>query len=252
MLVLEYADGSLRDYLKNHYSNLKSEEKLNILSCIIKGLEKIHKLNYIHRDLHSGNILNFNEVQKITDLGLAQSTYNNSNPSSNICGVLPYIAPEILNGKPYTTASDVYSFGILMTEISTGKPPYGSVSHDTDLALAICNGLRPRVAKGTPKCYIDVVNQCLDANLDNRPSASKLNDIINEWQDQNTKFYQEFINADKISSQKSSDATLHPQSIYISRFLNVSNFSKPRNSLGVQVEGPEGICNLNHKYVYIN
>ena len=65
-----------------------------------------------------------------------------------------------------------------MVEISTGKPPYGSVPHDGKLALAICNGLRPRVAKGTPQCYIDLVNQCLDANPEKRPAAGKLWEII--------------------------------------------------------------------------
>ena len=96
----------------------------------------------------------------------------------------PYIAPEVLDKKPYTFASDIYSFGIIMVEVSTGKPPYGNVPHDEKLALAICNGLRPRVAKGTPKCYIDLVNQCLDANPENRPSAKELSDIIISWYDQ--------------------------------------------------------------------
>ncbi len=46
----------------------------------------------------------------------------------------------MLDGKPYTFASDVYSFRIIMVEMSTGKPPYESVPHDERLALAICNG----------------------------------------------------------------------------------------------------------------
>ena len=78
-------------------------------------------------------------------------------------------------------ASDVYSFDIIMVEVSTGKTPHGDVPHDEKLALAICNGLRPRVAKGTPKCYIDLVNQCLDANPENRPSAEGLRRIIRNW-----------------------------------------------------------------------
>jgi len=68
-----------------------------------------------------------------------------------------------------------------MAEVSTRKPPYGSVPHDEKLALAICNGLRPRVAKGTPKCYIDLVNQCLDANPENRPSCDEIFKIILNW-----------------------------------------------------------------------
>src|SRR6266498_2994797 len=155
MMVLEHAsDGSLRDYLKKKFSKLKWEDKLEILLNIIHNLEFIHDKNYIHKDLHSGNILQFyyngRIDTKITDLGLAQLVDNSNSPDSiSVCGVLPYIAPEILNGKPYTKASDIYSFGIIMIEVSTGKPPYGSVSHDGKLALAICNGLRPTVTKET-------------------------------------------------------------------------------------------------------
>ena len=53
-----------------------------------------------------------NYKTKITDLGLAQSLLRNNPHSSEIFGVLPYIAPEVLNGEPYTLASDIYSFGI--------------------------------------------------------------------------------------------------------------------------------------------
>lgn len=58
---------------------------------------------------------------KITDFGLSQFINNPStlNPT-NVCGVLPYIAPEIISGKPYTKAND-----IIMVEITTEKPPYG-------------------------------------------------------------------------------------------------------------------------------
>ena len=88
-------------------------------------------------------VLKFNNEYgntKITDLGLAQSINNSkTSNSSNVCGVLPYIAPEVLDGKPYTFASDVYSFGIIMVEVSTGKPSYGSVPHDEKLALQFFN-----------------------------------------------------------------------------------------------------------------
>src|ERR1051325_5886535 len=126
MMVLEYAEnGNLREYLKKNFLKLKWEDKLEILRSIIDNLEFIHNRNYIHKDLHSGNILQFHYYEwcdtKITDLGLAQSINNSkSTNTSSVCGVLPYIAPEVLDGKPYTFASDIYSFGIIMVEISTG------------------------------------------------------------------------------------------------------------------------------------
>ena len=172
MMVFEYAKyGNLRDYLKTNFSGLKWSYKLDFLEHIANNLSTIHDQQFVHENLHGGNILKFNhDYAKITDFGLAQLYNSESSNSSNIRGVLPYIAPEVLVGKPFTFASDIYSLGIIMVEMSTGKPTYRSVPHDEKLALAICNGLRPRVAKGTPQFYIDLANRCLDTNPEKRPS----------------------------------------------------------------------------------
>ena len=213
--------------------------KLFILFEIASNLQSIHHSEFIHKDLHSRNIL-CDDISRsyISDFGLSQSI--NINSSLSVCGVLSYIAPKVLNKKPYTFASNVYSFGIIMVEMSTGKPPYGNVPHDEKLALAICNGLRPRVAKGTPKCYIDLVNQCLDANPENRPSAETLYDVISNWQYQlkKSEVGKEFLNANKVRPRESSfEITLYPQATYTSRFLNYTNLSK---STRIQIEDSEG------------
>jgi serine/threonine protein kinase len=257
-MILEYAhDGNLRDYLRNNFVNLRWKDKLNILKSIANNLFNIHKLNYIHRDLHSGNILQFyigGFGTKITDLGLSQSITNSkSSYYSKVFGVLPYIAPEILDGRPYTTGSDIYSFGIIMTEVSTGKPPYGNISHDEELALAICNGSRPSVAKGTPKCYIDLVNQCLDANPEKRPSSKVLLETIRDWQFPSDNYsrlkksfkepevYKEFIDADNIIFKKSiPEITIHSEANYTGRPMCFYNLPEPKNSTKVQIEDPEG------------
>ena len=123
-----------------------------------------------------------------------------------------------------------------MVEVSTGKPPYGSVPHDENLALAICNGLRPRVAKGTPQCYIDLVNQWLDADPEKRPSANNLWEIIFSWQ----RGDKEFIEADKIILQESfRETATNPGAIYTSRFMSFTNLSRPINSTRVQAEDPD-------------
>ena len=254
MMVLEYADNdNLRKYLKNEFLNLTWKEKLKFLYNIVHNLYNIHSKEYVHKDLHSGNILQFDKSKlcftKITDLGLAQLINNSkSSNSSSVCGVLPYIAPEVLDGKPYTYASDIYSFGIIMIEVSTGKPPYGSVPHDEKLALAICNGLRPSVAKGTPQCYIDMVNQCLDANPEKRPSARELWNIFGSWIHDE----KEFNDTDKtISQESSSETATNSEAIYTSRFMSFTNLSKPINSTGVQIEDPEGNFNCIH-FIFIH
>ncbi|CAB4381977.1 unnamed protein product [Rhizophagus irregularis] len=230
----------------------------------------IHGSGCIHKDLHSGNILigfndptfNFGESlnsklsslglnlnddefpdTKITDFGLSQFINNSkTSDSTNVCGILPYVAPEILEGEPYTEASDIYSLGIIMTELTTGKPPYGTVPHNDDLTLAICNGLRPRVAKGTPKRYIDLVNQCLDADPQERPSSIELYRIFENWKlkledKKPSKIFDEFSEADKIILESPAEITLHDGAIYISRNMRFpNNLPKSVNSQRVQFE----------------
>src|SRR6266498_882937 len=110
--------GKLRQYLQNmdnfDYSDLPY--KLGRLSSIAHGLNKIHKQGLIHRDFHAGNILGQDPYRCcITDLGLCRPV--NEEDNGEIYGVLPYVAPEVLRGQPYTQDSDIYSFGIVSYEV---------------------------------------------------------------------------------------------------------------------------------------
>ncbi|CAI2202059.1 15235_t:CDS:1, partial [Funneliformis geosporum] len=95
---------------------------------------------YCHKDFHSGNILQSEHVSYVSDFGLSGPA-DKQNSNDKIYGVLPYIAPEVLNGELYTLSSDIYSFGVIMAEYSTGNPPFYDKNHDVSLALDICNGL---------------------------------------------------------------------------------------------------------------
>ncbi|RIB19010.1 hypothetical protein C2G38_2141836 [Gigaspora rosea] len=68
-----------------------------------------------------------------------------------------------------------------MTEISTGRPPHYDIEYDETLAIQIFNGLRPEISKGTPECYIQLANQCMDDDPSNRPSASFINNELTRW-----------------------------------------------------------------------
>ncbi|CAI2193825.1 1449_t:CDS:2, partial [Funneliformis geosporum] len=114
-------------------------------------LTNLQKLGYCHKDFHSGNILQGEQVSYVSDFGLTGPA-DKQNSNNKIYGVLPYIAPEVLNGELYTLASDIYSLGVIMAELSTGILPFYR-KHDMSLALDICNGLRPDFGKGTPEFY---------------------------------------------------------------------------------------------------
>ncbi|CAG8775024.1 15055_t:CDS:1, partial [Racocetra fulgida] len=59
----------------------------------------------------------------------------------HIYGVLPYLAPEVLKGEQFTQVADIYSFGIIMIEILTGRRPFDGYKFDAELAAMICHGL---------------------------------------------------------------------------------------------------------------
>ncbi|RIA81929.1 kinase-like domain-containing protein [Glomus cerebriforme] len=183
-MVLDYAkNGSLRNHLDKSYNELSWHIKIFYLRDIAYGVNEIHKIGLIHRDLHIGNILHNNISTYITDMGLCKPADYNAleNTKKNVYGVLPYIAPEILRGQNYTKAADIYSFGIIMYETISGLPPYHDVSHDENLALKICQGLRPRFNIKVPQLIVHLTKRCLDTDPLNRPLASEVKDILYQW-----------------------------------------------------------------------
>ncbi|CAI2192021.1 6108_t:CDS:1, partial [Funneliformis geosporum] len=113
----------------------------------------------------------------ISDFGLTGPA-DKQKSDARIYGVLPYIAPEVLNGEPYTFASDIYSFGVIMAEYSSGNPPFYDRNHDYKLSLDVCNGLRPEFGKGTPEFYKKLAYRCMNANPNQRPTSEKLRDVL--------------------------------------------------------------------------
>ncbi|GES73921.1 kinase-like domain-containing protein [Rhizophagus clarus] len=212
VIILQYAgEGNLYNY-KDISKNWYWAERLYILRIIIKGLEKIHKTQMVHRDFHIGNILMLSEyalttlhsVNKvcISDMGLCGEIGNMD--ETKIYGVMPYMAPEVLR--------------------ATGRQPFDDRAHDEILALNICNGTRPEIDdQGVPEFYIDVMKKCWDSNPENRPTASEIEKSINvynpesgkEIMKQNNKA-DEYRKANLLSIRNAT----HPQAYYTSRLLN--------------------------------
>ncbi|RHZ46348.1 hypothetical protein Glove_624g37 [Diversispora epigaea] len=184
-LVLRYMkNGNLRNFLQQNKTLLWTE-RLWLLYSFISGLDVIHGKGYIHRDLHPGNLM-ITEAHddlkfiRLGDLGICR--HANQIPSSGRYGVLPYIAPEVINKNPYTQASDIYSVGIIMWVISTGKVPFSDRAYDLELALEILEGLRPNIKKSTPQCYVKLMKNCWHKDPSKRPSTRTIIfSILKEW-----------------------------------------------------------------------
>src|SRR5207302_700057 len=96
----------------------------------------------------------------ITDLGLSRPV--NETDDGKVYGVMPYVAPEVLQRGEYTQKSDIYSFGIIATEILIGIPSYYNIPHDQFLAIKICQGLRPEFLNKfkIPPLLTDLIKRC--------------------------------------------------------------------------------------------
>ncbi|KLL04733.1 MAG: hypothetical protein MRERV_13c031 [Mycoplasmataceae bacterium RV_VA103A] len=177
--VADYKEeGNLREYLKKQKSDFK--DKLEQIKEVVQGLDAIHNENLIHRDFHSGNLLIEDQCIFISDLGLSQPA-NYQKEEGKIFGVMPYVAPEVLQGHPYTKASDIYSFGIIAYELFANAHPYPAMD-DQDLAIKVYQGYRPDIDKvPIPQLLKDLIKRCWDANPDQRPSANELEKNLDNW-----------------------------------------------------------------------
>ncbi|EXX79515.1 Bck1p [Rhizophagus irregularis DAOM 197198w] len=190
-IIMPYYDsGDLIYYITNNFYNASWYEKLKNLRKIIIGLANMHSVNIMHRDLHSGNIL-FNEVDAvISDLGISKAAVESSDDGNEIYGNIPYIAPEIFDRQKYTKASDVYSFGMIMWELMTGRRPFWDQNHDIYLIIEICDGLRPPIVTNAPEGYTGLMKECWNPDPKRRPNATSICNKIDkmymkEWNNRN-------------------------------------------------------------------
>ncbi|GBB96108.1 hypothetical protein RclHR1_26860001 [Rhizophagus clarus] len=240
MVVMDYANmGNLRGNLTK-IIKINWYQRLFMIYKIISGLKNIHKNNLIHCDLHDGNILNHEDAEDakyeedknkvfISDLGLCRPI-KSFLKKDDIYGVIPFMAPEVIRGKPYTSASDIYSFSMIMWEFTSGVPLFNDRAHDLQLSIGICKGERPEIIESTPQCYMDLMKKCWNEDPLKRPSAEEVIDIIADWIFQPIDYeiseelennIMEFINAPIGNNKLITES--HPQACYTSRLLDFTS-----------------------------
>ncbi|CAJ1963247.1 unnamed protein product [Cylindrotheca closterium] len=187
MLVMEFMEhGSLYEVLQNPTIALESDLTLHIIQDIAQGTRFLHSSNppVIHGDLKSGNILIDSKFRaKLADFGMAKRCRSMSS------GTPPWMAPEVLSGKSSnTTKSDMYSIGVIINEVVSGKEPYHAT---TDPLHVIVNGVtdpkvnrRPEIPSFCPVKVKKLIMFLWHADPKLRPTVTELNNRLNDLGDQ--------------------------------------------------------------------
>lgn len=133
-IVMELVDGiTLKKYIEEK-NRLTVKEAVSISIQVAMGLEAAHNHNIIHRDIKPQNIIISKEGKvKVTDFGIAKAATSNT-ITSNVMGSVHYTSPEQARGGYSDAKSDIYSLGITMFEMLTGRVPFNG---DTTVAIAI-------------------------------------------------------------------------------------------------------------------
>jgi len=163
-IVMEYVKGmTLKQYIQTHHY-IPVEKTLHIMQEVISAIDHAHQHGIIHRDIKPQNILiDENEHVKITDFGIATALSATTITQTNsVLGSVHYLSPEQARGGMANKKSDVYSLGIVMFELLTGRLPFSGESA-VSIALKHLQTTTPSVKRWNPSVPQSVENIVLKA-----------------------------------------------------------------------------------------
>lgn len=195
-IVMEYVHGCNLNTLLRAASPLPPPIALHIASEVLYGLEALHALHeqddrsgvsgpVIHRDLSPKNILlsTAGEV-KLADFGLAQIVGQNATLASGLRGTVAYMSPEHANGEPLDPRSDLFTVGLVLWEMLTGRSAYQRSSEMETLRLAQTGAAANLVLDGIPAELHPTLRRALACDRDERfPDASSLRQTLGDHLD---------------------------------------------------------------------
>jgi serine/threonine protein kinase len=182
-LTMEFVEGETLGVRLRREGALPVAEATSLARALLRGLAAAHAAGVLHRDFKSDNVLLRREGEHveplILDFGLARALDSGTGQSSasgrSIVGTFAYMSPEQLRGEPYTTASDVYSFGLVWFEMLTGELPFKARSSPAGTTLErLTKPVPPPSAQNplVPSELDSLVSACLHRSAADRPQTA--------------------------------------------------------------------------------
>jgi eukaryotic-like serine/threonine-protein kinase len=173
-LVMELVPGEPLSKILVRNKVLSTEATLDLVSQAARALQVAHGAGIIHRDIKPGNLMVTGDgTVKITDFGIARDgKVSELTQAGMVMGTAHYVSPEQASGKDITTATDLYSLGVVAYECLAGRPPF-----DADSAVAIAlkhvRETPPELPPGVPAPVRELVGQLLSKDPASRPGGAQ-------------------------------------------------------------------------------
>ncbi|PSC75761.1 Tyrosine-kinase isoform SRK1 [Micractinium conductrix] len=173
-IVFEFmSNGSVYDYIRKA-GPLRVGTVLKVAVEVCRGMDYLHKRKIVHRDLKAANLLlDETGTVKIADFGVAR-VMDHTGIMTAETGTYRWMAPEVIEHNPYKEKADVFSFGIVLWELLTGRIPYSDMTPLQAAVGVVQKGLRPPIPPNCPPPLSDIMRLCWQRDPNVRPSFEQL------------------------------------------------------------------------------
>ncbi|KAL9395159.1 hypothetical protein Peur_014444 [Populus x canadensis] len=180
-IITEFmSGGSMYDFLHKQKESLSLQSLLRVAIDVSKGMHCLHQNNIVHRDLKSANLLmDENGVAKVADFGVAR-VQDQTGVMTAETGTYRWMAPEVIEHKPYDHKADVFSFGIVLWELLTGKLPYEHLSPLQAAVGVVQQGLRPSIPSHSHPKLAELLERCWQQDPSLRPDFSEILQLLQQ------------------------------------------------------------------------
>ena len=166
--------GSLYDYLHIRKEKPTQQQSLTWALQIAYGMAFMHRLDYVHRDLKSSNILFSNSmIAQVSDFGTARFL-KKTTLASKTAGTLRWMAPEVANDDAINKQCDVFSFALVVWELIEHNIPFPEARTDVKASFSIISGERPPISASWPDYLSSLTQACWAPAPNDRPTFSDI------------------------------------------------------------------------------